>query len=72
MNYLHKLGNNEENAKAVREYLLKVLHEKAGNDALNGIDTSGYQEAKNIINLAINHLVEEYGDKKEVQHKPRI
>ncbi len=72
MNYLHEIGNNPEKAKAIREYLLSVVHKNAGDDALLGKDTNGYVLAKNAILTAIKQLEEEYGEKKEQVYKPRI
>ncbi len=65
MEPLQLFYNNENEREAVKAFMIKVLRELSADAALEGEDTKGFKEAKDMVDKMFDKLDELYGIIKE-------
>lgn len=68
MDRLQQFTQDESTRESLREYLLEFMKDKAGTEAMQGKDVSGYKEAKETINKAFDTLVDKYKPKEKKKY----
>ena len=72
MNQLQIFYNNENEREAVRAFMFICLRELAADYALEGKETNGFKETKEVIEKLFDTLEEKYGIiKKPINQSPR-